>query len=129
VYVGDSSALADLPLSGSFDITGTPGARQVQVHAPGTMQPGQASTVRVRLTASGDETLRNVTISLQLPQGWSARALGPTAFPRLASKQPAVVKFQVTPPSWAPATNSVVHATADLGPDAQREAGITVSVG
>jgi beta-glucosidase len=129
VYVGDSSAPADLPLRGSFDITGTPGARQVQVHAPGTMQPGQASTVRVRLTAGGDETLRNVIISLQLPQGWTAQAVGPTAFSRLNPKQAAVAKYKVTPPSWAPATNSVVHATADLGPDAQREAGVTVSVG
>ena len=37
--------------------------------------------------------------------------------------------FAVTPPTWAPSTNSVIHATADLGPDAQREAGATVTVG
>lgn len=55
--------------------------------------------------------------------------MGQTAFGRLAPGQAATVKFRVTPPSWSPFTNSVVHATADLGPDAQREAGVTVAVG
>jgi beta-glucosidase len=69
VYLGDSSALAELPLRGSFDIGQTAGARQVVIHAPGTMNPGQPATVRVRLTAAGDETLHDVILSLQLPQG------------------------------------------------------------
>ena len=53
VYVGDSSALADLPLRGSFTMAATPGARQVTVSAPSAMQPGQAATVRVTLTRGG----------------------------------------------------------------------------
>lgn len=68
-------------------------------------------------------------IALQLPQGWTAQPLGQTSFGHLAPGQAAVVKFRVTPPSWAPSTNSVVHATADMGPDAQREDGVTVGVG
>ncbi|HJS94309.1 MAG TPA: glycoside hydrolase family 3 C-terminal domain-containing protein [Solirubrobacteraceae bacterium] len=129
VYVGDSSALSDLPLRNAFDINSTPGARQVVVNAPRTMQPGKTAKVRVRLTKGGDETLRNVQISLQLPEGWTAQPLGQTSFRRLAADQAATVKFAVTPPSWAPSTNSVVHGTADLGPDAQREDGVTVAVG
>jgi beta-glucosidase len=129
VYVGDSSALSDLPLRGSFDINGTPGARQVAISAPSRMHAGKPATVRVRLTKGGDETLHDVIVSLQLPQGWSQQAVGPTSFRSLPSGEPAVVKFTVTPPSWEPATNEVVHATAQLGPDAQRQAGVTVSVG
>jgi beta-glucosidase len=129
VYVGDSSALANLPLRNAFDINGTPGARQVVVNAPRRIHPGQTKTVKVRLTKGGDETLRGVQVALQLPQGWTAQPIGQTSFGRLASGQAAVVKFRVTPPTWAPSTNSVVHATADLGPDAQREAGVTVTVG
>jgi beta-glucosidase len=129
VYVGDSSALSDLPLRNAFDINGTPGARQVVVNAPGTMHPGKTSKVKVRLTKGGDETLRKVVLALQLPQGWTAQPLGQTSFRHLAPDQAATVKFAVTPPSWAPSTNSVVHATADLGPDAQREDGVTVAVG
>ena len=49
---------------------GGPGAAydaypEVVIHAPSTMQPGQSATVSVTLTASGDETLRNVRLSLQ----------------------------------------------------------------
>jgi beta-glucosidase len=129
VYVGDSSALSDLPLRNAFEINRTPGARQVVVNAPRTMKPGKTAKVRVRLTKGGDETLRGVQIALQLPQDWTAQPLGPTSFRHLAPDQAATVKFAVTPPSWAPSTNSVVHATADLGPDAQREDGVTVRVG
>ncbi len=129
VYVGDSSALSDLPLRNAFDINGTPGSRQVKVTAPGRIHPGQTKKVTVKLTKGGDEMLRNVRIALQLPQGWTAQPLGQTSFRHLAPDQAATVKFAVTPPSWAPSTNSVVHATADLGPDAQREDGVTVAVG
>ena len=41
VYVGDSSALAGLPLRGSFTMVTTPGSRQVTVSAPSAMQAGQ----------------------------------------------------------------------------------------
>jgi beta-glucosidase len=130
LYLGDSSALADLPLRGSFDIGRTAGARQVVVRAPRMMQPGQSATVRVRLTrGGGTETLHAVILSLQLPQGWSQQVIGSSAFSTLSPGQAAVTAFRVTPPSWEPATNEVVHATAQLGPDAQREAGVTVGVG
>jgi beta-glucosidase len=128
--LGDSSAVADLPLHGSFNIAQTAGARQVTIHAPRNVKPGHAATVRVRLTrGGGTETLRDVIISLQLPQGWSEQAIGPSAFSHLGPKQAAVTAFRVTAPSWEPATNEVVHATAQLGPDAQRQAGVTVGVG
>ncbi len=128
VYVGDSSALGDLPLRDAFQITGTPGARQVLVNAPGTMKPGKRSNVTVTLTAGGDETLRNVRLALQLPDGWSVRGGGQKVLGQVKPRRAVAVTFVVTPPSWAPSTNSVVHATADLGPDAQREAGTTVTV-
>jgi beta-glucosidase len=130
LYLGDSSALAGLPLHGSFDIAQTSAARQVVIHTARTIQPGQSGTVWVRLTrGGGDETLRDVIISLQLPQGWTQQVIGSSAFSHLPAGQSALTKFRVTPPSWEPATNEVVHATAQLGPDAQREAGVTVGVG
>jgi beta-glucosidase len=129
VYFGDSSALINLPLRGSFDVSGTPGARQVSVQAPSTMQPGQPSTVSVKLTPGGNETLSDVALSLQLPQGWTGQSVSPSTFPSVAPDQAPTTTFRVTPPSYAPATNEIVHATAELGPDAQREAGVTVTVG
>jgi hypothetical protein len=102
VYVGDSSALAGLPLRGGFTVTATPGARQVSVSAPSAVTAGKPFAVKVTLTAAGDQTLANPRISLQLPPGWTAR-----------------------PASAA----QVVHATADLGGSDTRQAGVSVTVG
>jgi len=126
VYVGDSSALADLPLHGSYVITQTPAARQVVITAPSRLRLGRGSRVTVRLTRSGDETLARVRLALQVPQGWTVQPLGRTVFTNVSPSQAPRARFIVTPPSWAPMTNSVVHATAELSPDAVREAGVTI---
>ncbi|MBO0776788.1 MAG: glycoside hydrolase family 3 C-terminal domain-containing protein, partial [Actinobacteria bacterium] len=127
VYVGDSSALASLPLHGSFSMTSTPGARQVSVSAPSTMQPGRASTVTVTLGAAGDATLPAVRLALQLPQGWTARPTGPAVFGKVRPGQTPSATFQVTPPRYAPNAGAVVHATATTG-DWLRETGVSVTV-
>jgi beta-glucosidase len=129
LFVGDSSALADLPLHGGFSIDATPAARQVQIQAPSTMTAGSPSTVVVRLTPSGNATLRRVSLALQLPQGWKARPLGPTSFANVSPSATPRARFRVTPPSYTPASNATVHATADLSRFAQREAGVNVTVG
>ncbi len=128
VYVGDSSALANLPLRGSFAIAQTAAARQVIVDAPREFVPGQSGQVTVRLTHSGSATLPSVRLALQLPQGWTAAPIGPTTFTHVAPQQSPQASFKVTPPAWAPMTSATIHATADLGPDAQREAGVSTNV-
>jgi len=127
VYVGDSSALANLPLQGSFTVAATPGARQVTVSAPSAMQPGQTAAVRVTLTAAGSATLHGVRLALQLPQGWRAAPAGPAVFGSVAPGQAPSVTFMVTPPAYAPNATFVVHATATAG-DWLREAGVNVTV-
>jgi beta-glucosidase len=125
VYVGDSSAISDLPLHGSFAVTQTAAARQVIVHAPSEFVPGQGSRVSVKLTSSGSATLPGVQLSLQLPQGWTARPIGRTTFVHVGPSQTPHAAFIVTPPAWAPLTSATVHATAQLSNDAVREAGVT----
>ena len=127
VFVGDSSALADLPLRGSFSMPATPGARQVTVSAPSAMQAGKAAAVRVTLTAAGTATLHGVRLALQLPQGWRAAPAGPAVFGSVAPGQAVAVTFQVTPPGYAPNATAVVHATATTG-GWLREAGANVTV-
>jgi beta-glucosidase len=127
VYAGDSSDASGLPLSGSYTMAATPAARQVVITAPSTMTPGQASTVQVQLTANGDQTLPDVQLGLQLPQGWTATAVGPTAFTSVAPGTAPTATFQVTPPSYAPNASAVVHATATMD-SMTREAGVTVTV-
>jgi beta-glucosidase len=127
VYVGDSSALADLPLRGAFSMTSTPAARQVTVSAPSGMQAGKVSAVRVKLTASGDATLYGVRLALQLPQGWRTVPIGPTVFGFVPPGAAPAATFLVTPPRYAPNASAVVHATATVG-NLQREAGVSVTV-
>jgi beta-glucosidase len=126
VFVGDSSALAGLPLQGSFVMSATPGARQVAIDAPSTMAPEHASAVKVTL-GSGDAVLSGVRLALQLPQGWTAVPTGPTFFGVVAPGVAPSVTFLVRPPSYAPNAVAVVHATATASAW-QREAGVSVTV-
>ncbi|HEX6522326.1 MAG TPA: glycoside hydrolase family 3 C-terminal domain-containing protein [Streptosporangiaceae bacterium] len=127
VYVGDSSALANLPLHGSFDMTTTPAGRQVAVSAPNTVHAGQAATVQVTLSADGTATLHGVRVRLQLPDGWRAVPVGQSTFGIVRPGEALVAVFQVTPPSYSPDVSAVVHATATVG-DWLREGGTTVTV-
>jgi beta-glucosidase len=128
VFVGDSSALSNLPLRGGFVLPTTPGARQVSVQAPSTTAPGAGFAVTAQLSAGGNQTLQRVALALQLPEGWTAQPLGPTTFQNVSPGTAPVARFTVTPPADSPNLNGVVHATATLGPDASREAGVTVTV-
>jgi beta-glucosidase len=137
VYVGDSSALANLPLRGSFAVPSTPGARQVIVHAPSSVTAGKPFRVAVTLSGGGNETLHGVRIALQLPQGWTASpgpgagagpGPGTTAAGTVPPSRPLTETFTVNPPPTAPHADDVVHATATMG-TATRENGATVTVG
>jgi beta-glucosidase len=128
LFVGDSSAVAGLPLHSGFTLGASPAARQVQIQAPSAVQAGKPSIVTVSLTRSGNATLHHVTLALQLPQGWKATPIGRATFNRLAPAAAPATSFKVTPPKYTPATNATVHATATLGADAVREAGVNVGV-
>jgi beta-glucosidase len=127
VYVGDSSALANLPLRGAFQVAATPGGRQVSVSAPSKLRAGQPSAVTVRLSAGGNQVLHGVRLALQLPQGWTARPDGPAAFGTVTPGEAVTARFTVIPPPGAPNASAVVHATATMG-TASRENGVTVTV-
>jgi beta-glucosidase len=128
VFVGDSSATANLPLQGSYALARTPAARQVTVSAPATMTPGQPSTVTVSLSASGNQTLNQVRLALQLPQGWTAQPLSRARFTDVAPGTAPSAKFSVVPDPQSPNLNATVHATATLGPDLARQAGVSTTV-
>jgi beta-glucosidase len=125
VYVGDSSALAGLPLRGSYRMTATPAARQVSISSPSSVRPGELFRVRVTLTASGNQTLNGVRLALQLPAGWTSSA--PVEFGAVRPGQAPVATFEVRVPSYSPSLSGTVHATAVLG-DITREAGVSVTV-
>ena len=128
VYVGDSSALDGLPLRGSFRMTNAVGERRVVVSAPATLRPGEAGTVKVVLTAGGDETLADVRLRLTAPEGWQVEPIGATTQSAVAPPASASASFRVTPPAWAFAENVTLYGSAQLGAELRRGAGATTRV-
>jgi uncharacterized membrane protein len=64
------------------------------------MKAGQPATVKVRLTAAGNQTLQGVRISLQVPQGW--KVVPPErVFGWVSPSDAPTATFTVTPPSRA----------------------------
>ncbi|MBV9379767.1 MAG: hypothetical protein JO242_03730 [Streptosporangiaceae bacterium] len=124
--MGDSSALANLPLRNAFRVTSTPGARRVVLNAPDVAGAGKAFAVHVTLTAGGSQTLHGVALSVQVPAGWTVTP-GSVVFGAVRPGRAIAATFRVTPPAYLPASTGVVHATATVG-DLQREAGVTVTV-
>ena len=125
VFVGDSSALADLPLRGSFSMPARPGARQVTVSAPSAMQAGPGRR------GAGDADARRVTptlhgvrLALQLPQGWKAVPAGPTVFGSVDARPgPGRHVPGDAAALRARTLGAVVHATATTGGLAARGRG------
>ena len=114
VYVGDSSALANLPLTARYTMVNSIGNRRVTVSAPKVLKPGVRTLVRVMLSAGGNEALHEVRLRLRAPGNWRVETIGTAVYPVLASNEAAVAKFAVTPPPHAVAQYATLLAVADL---------------
>jgi beta-glucosidase len=115
VYVGDSSALAGLPLRGGFDVTRSVGARYATVSAPSTLSPGSTATVDVTVVNHGDYTLPGARFSLDVPDGWSVASPPPVT---VGAGQTVTRSVQVRVPAGAqPGTVTLTaKVTAPGGP-------------
>jgi beta-glucosidase len=70
--------------------------------SPSIAEPGQAFTVTASLPhPAGAPPLRNVTVVLGAPDGWTVRPTSPTTFAQVAGGQTARVTWQVTAPAGA----------------------------
>jgi beta-glucosidase len=100
VYVGDSSALADLPLHGGFTVTRTVGARYATVSAPAIVPAGSTATVTATLVNDGDYAMPGTSFRLLAPKGWAVSPAGhaPTY---IGPGQTVTASFHVTPPADA----------------------------
>lgn len=114
VYVGDSSALANLPLSGHYIMDTSIGDRRVSVSAPSTFKPGARVVVHVTLGTGGNEALNRVELRLRGPGGWRIEPLGETTYGTLAPHATATATFVVTPPSWTVSQYVTLFGTARL---------------
>jgi beta-glucosidase len=98
VDVGDSSALANLPLRGSFTVDRTLGARYATLAAPATVTPGSTATVTATLVNGGDYAMPQAQFTLKVPAGWTASSPAPVT---LEPGQTVTEHFTVTVPADA----------------------------
>ena len=116
VSVGDSSATANLPLTGSYALSHTIGLRHVTVTAAKSYKPGTPALVSVTLGAGGDETLDAVKLALAAPLGWKVNAVGPATRSGVLPGQAITENFYVTPPTGGVAENVTLYGKANLLP-------------
>ncbi len=110
VYVGDSSALHNLPLQGSFNVASTVGARYMTVSAPDTVNAGNTATVTAKLVNDGDYAIPHAHFTLQAPFGWTVSNPGPVDVP---AGQTVTESFQVTAPAQAPPSTRTLTVTVN----------------
>ncbi len=98
LYVWDSSALNKLPVRLAFPPLEHNRRARGRVIAPRTLVRGKAARVSVRLTRGGTARLSTVRLSLQLPQGFTSRRLGPATFRDVPAGRSLVARFGWFPP-------------------------------
>jgi beta-glucosidase len=113
VYVGSSSDLSDLPLHGSFQVTGTTGTRHVTMDAPQHVRAGTPVTVSATLTGGGDLTVNGAKLQLSAPSGWQVTEVRPAPAATLDPSQSLSDSWQVTAPAGAQDNTGQLTATAD----------------
>jgi len=100
VYVGDSSAVANLPLQGGFTVNRTLGALYGSVQAPPAIAAGTSGIVTATLVNDGDYVLPQARFALNVPKGWTATPAGPVP-PVVFPGQTVNVRFRVGVPGSA----------------------------
>jgi beta-glucosidase len=132
VYVGDSSALANLRLRGGFTVTRSVGARYATLQAPPAMGAGSSDTVTATVVNNGDYAMPGTRLTLGVPAGWTVTPLGPLPAV-LAPHQAVTVRLRVAVAVTAqPGTDSLtLQARYQAGPGARGgkvEATATVTI-
>src|SRR3984957_18597057 len=109
-YVGDSSALENLPLSKSFTVTKSVGARTEALSVPASVGPESTFTATATFDNDGDFPLTGVSSNLSLPAGWSAKAQ--SAIPaKVLAHQSVTESWTVTVPASAQGTTGTLTAS------------------
>ena len=123
VYVGDSSAVANLPLRGGFTVTRSVGARYATLHAPSAMGAGSSDTVTATVVNDGDYAMPGSRLLLHVPAGWTVTPAGP--FPAvLAPHQAAIVRFRVAVPVTAQPGTGTLTLKAGYQPEPGARGGV-----
>jgi beta-glucosidase len=131
VYVGDSSALANLPLQGALTVARSAGPQSVTVHAPSILAAGRSTVTATFSNGSGlTDTAARVGLSVStggapLPAADAARLLSVTpsgggTSQALAPGGSLTATFRVTVPATAAAGTYQFTGTAGYSVAGQR---------
>ncbi len=75
--------------------------------------PGTPTAMTASLTNNGRTTIKQATLSVNAPSGWTVTGNGPTTFTNLGTGATATAKFSLTPPTpTTPIETDTVTATA-----------------
>jgi beta-glucosidase len=109
-FVGDSSALTELPLSQQFTVTQSVGARHETLTTPASADPDSTFTATATFVNDGDFALDNAVSTLSVPKGWTATPQGSMPSTVLAH-QTITETWTVSVPASAQGTTGPVTAT------------------
>jgi beta-glucosidase len=129
IYVGDSSALASLPLHGTLSVTRTIGARYAALTAPASVNPGGTFIGTARFVNSGNIPITGGTVRLRCPSGWVVHAVPRPTTLSLAPGQSTTRTFRVTVPESAEGNQtSVVAQLSSAGVDGAGDLSATATI-
>jgi hypothetical protein len=114
--VGDGTAVITATVDGVSGSTPVTVGHRVAVSAPKLSQPGEDATVTTTFTntATTGGPVRDVTVGLDLPDGWTAEATTPDRFASVAPGATATTTWKVAVPASAAGTFTI-DADATLG--------------
>lgn len=127
VHVGDSSE--NLPLTAGFTLVTTAGSRSASVEAPDELLPGQGNVVTSTFSAGGTEMMQNLTLGIDVPEGWTAVAQTPVNFTSVAPTESVQASWLVTPLATDHNRIMRVAATANADGGYSSSNGLQVTVG
>jgi beta-glucosidase len=82
------------------------------MNAPPVVIPGSSATVTTSLPNTGSQPLKNVSLALTGPSGWTVTATTPDSFSQVPAGQTATTTWQVTPPTGVSPGPATLNATA-----------------
>lgn len=95
----------DFPNGGSTPARATVGGADL-----GTLAPGEANEVTTTFTNRYGYTVYDVNMTLEVPEGWTAKAVTPSEFASVGSKA-VTTTWEVTPPADAPMGEETLRTT------------------
>lgn len=101
LYVGDSSALASLPLRGKLTVTRTIGNRYATLAAPASVNAGASFLVKATFVNRGNLPITDGIVRLEFPSAWKVVRRARTRTLSLRAGHSATRYFRVTVPGQA----------------------------